>query len=60
MVRRGLSRKNNDMISEAFATVDKIIHELHLDTESVSQEGDIGTADLFTRSVQVYQSIAGF
>jgi starvation-inducible DNA-binding protein len=43
------------MIDEAIAAHDKIIAELHSDTENASNAGDIGTADLFTRLVQVQQ-----
>ena len=43
------------MIDEALAVHDKIIAELHTDTETASKAGDIGTADLFTRLVQVQQ-----
>jgi starvation-inducible DNA-binding protein len=43
------------MIDEAIAAHDKIIAELHQDTENASAAGDIGTADLFTRLVQVQQ-----
>jgi len=43
------------MIDEALAVHDKIIAELHTDTGTASNAGDIGTADLFTRLVQVQQ-----
>ena len=43
------------MIEEARNTVDVIIREMHADTEVASAAGDIGTADLYTRLVQVHQ-----
>jgi starvation-inducible DNA-binding protein len=43
------------MVEESIATHDRIIGELHDDAETASQAGDIGTADLFTRLVQVQQ-----
>jgi starvation-inducible DNA-binding protein len=43
------------MIDEAIAAHDKIIGELHEETQNASAAGDIGTADLFTRLVQVQQ-----
>ncbi len=43
------------MIEEARNAVDVIIREMHADTELASAAGDIGTADLFTRLVQVHQ-----
>lgn len=44
-----------DMIREAVATLDVIIKEMHEDTETADDAGDIGTADLYTRLVQVHQ-----
>jgi starvation-inducible DNA-binding protein len=44
-----------EMIDEALAVHDKIIAELHQDAETASDAGDIGTADLYTRLVQVQQ-----
>jgi starvation-inducible DNA-binding protein len=44
-----------EMIAEAIATHDLIIQELHQDTETANDAGDIGTADLYTRLVQVHQ-----
>jgi starvation-inducible DNA-binding protein len=44
-----------EMIAEAIATHDLIIKEMHDDAEIANQAGDIGTADLYTRLVQVHQ-----
>ncbi len=44
-----------DMIEEARNALDVIIREMHADTEVASAAGDIGTADLYTRLVQVHQ-----
>lgn len=43
------------MIGEAVKTLDVIIEEMHEDTEVADEAGDIGTADLYTRLVQVHQ-----
>lgn len=43
------------MLEEAAATLDRIIAEMHADTEVASRAGDIGTADLYTRLVQIHQ-----
>ncbi len=43
------------MIQEAIATHELIIQEMHEDAEVATQAGDIGTADLYTRLVQVHQ-----
>ena len=43
------------MIEEARTSVDVIIREMHEDTEIASAAGDIGTADLYTRLVQMHQ-----
>ncbi|MCU0566806.1 MAG: DNA starvation/stationary phase protection protein [Oculatellaceae cyanobacterium Prado106] len=43
------------MITEAIATLDLIIAEMHQDAEVAANAGDIGTADLYTRLVQVHQ-----
>ena len=43
------------MIEEARAALDVIIGEMHADTETATAAGDIGTADLYTRLVQVHQ-----
>lgn len=44
-----------EMIAEAIATHDQIIKEMHDDAEIATQAGDIGTADLYTRLVQIHQ-----
>jgi starvation-inducible DNA-binding protein len=44
-----------DMIAEAIATHDLIIDEMHQDADVATNAGDIGTADLYTRLVQVHQ-----
>ena len=43
------------MLAEARATLDVIIEEMHADAEIATDAGDIGTADLYTRLVQVHQ-----
>jgi len=43
------------MIEEARDALDVIISEMHRDTQTADAAGDIGTADLFTRLVQVHQ-----
>ena len=43
------------MVAESVETHDRIIAELHRDTEIAANAGDIGTADLFTRLVQAQQ-----
>ncbi|MFN3361129.1 MAG: Dps family protein [Pseudanabaenaceae cyanobacterium] len=43
------------MVEEAIANHDRVIDELHQDAEMASKGNDIGTADLFTRIVQVHQ-----
>jgi starvation-inducible DNA-binding protein len=44
-----------NMVEEAIATHDLIIKEMHQDAEVATEAGDIGTADLYTRLVQVHQ-----
>jgi starvation-inducible DNA-binding protein len=44
-----------EMIEEARNALDVIIREMHADTEVASAAGDIGTADLYTRLVQMHQ-----
>ena len=44
-----------EMIEEARNALDVIIREMHEDTEIADAGGDIGTADLYTRLVQVHQ-----
>jgi starvation-inducible DNA-binding protein len=43
------------MLSEARATLDVVIQEMHEDAETATDAGDIGTADLYTRLVQTHQ-----
>jgi starvation-inducible DNA-binding protein len=43
------------MLTEARGTLDVVIEEMHGDAEIATQAGDIGTADLYTRLVQVHQ-----
>lgn len=43
------------MIEEAIVTHELIIDEMHKDTETADEAGDIGTADLLTRIVQIHQ-----
>ena len=43
------------MIEEALTAHEEIIHAMHDDAEVATKAGDIGTADLFTRLVQVHQ-----
>lgn len=43
------------MVEEAVANDDIVIREMHADAETATQAGDIGTADLYTRLVQLYQ-----
>ncbi|MBF2029603.1 MAG: DNA starvation/stationary phase protection protein [Oscillatoriales cyanobacterium C42_A2020_001] len=44
-----------EMVQEAIATHEQIIQEMHDDAEAATNAGDIGTADLYTRLVQVHQ-----
>jgi starvation-inducible DNA-binding protein len=44
-----------EMIAEAIVTHEHIITEMHEDAEAAANAGDIGTADLYTRLVQVHQ-----
>jgi starvation-inducible DNA-binding protein len=43
------------MLEEAIAAHDKLIEAMHGDADIATRAGDIGTADLFTRLVQVHQ-----
>lgn len=43
------------MVEEAIVNHDIIITEMHEDAEVATHVGDIGTADLYTRLVQVHQ-----
>ena len=49
-----------EMIAEARGTLDLVIAEMHGDTEVATKAGDIGTADLYTRLVQVHQKSRWF
>lgn len=44
-----------EMIAEAISTHELIIKEMHEDADAATAAGDIGTADLYTRLVQVHQ-----
>ena len=43
------------MIAEAASAHDAVIAAMHADADVAAKAGDIGTADLFTRLVQVHQ-----
>ena len=43
------------MLEEGVTAHEEIIHAMHDDAEVATKNGDIGTADLFTRLVQVHQ-----
>jgi len=43
------------MVDEAIAAHDVVIRAMHDDADIATKAGDIGTADLFTRLVQVHQ-----
>jgi len=43
------------MVEEAVRSLDHVIGELHADADTATAAGDIGTADLYTRLVQVHQ-----
>ena len=49
-----------EMIAEARASLDLVIAEMHDDAEVATEAGDIGTADLYTRLVQVHQKSRWF
>lgn len=44
-----------NIVKEALTAHDQIIAELHQDAETAAQANDIGTADLYTRLVQMHQ-----
>ena len=44
-----------EMLDETVATLDTIMREMHGDAETAAKAKDIGTADLYTRLVQVHQ-----
>jgi len=43
------------MVVEAIESHDQVIKAMHGDADVATKAGDIGTADLFTRLVQVHQ-----
>ena len=43
------------MLEETVATLDTIVEEMHADAGTATKADDIGTADLYTRLVQVHQ-----
>lgn len=43
------------MVEEAIKGVDTIVGEMHEDASAATDAGDIGTADLYTRLVQIHQ-----
>ena len=43
------------MLEEAIAAHETVIEAMHGDADAATKSGDIGTADLFTRLVQVHQ-----
>jgi starvation-inducible DNA-binding protein len=49
-----------EMIAEARATLDVVTREMHGDCDVATKAGDIGTADLYTRLVQVHQKSRWF
>ena len=53
-------RTVKQMVEEAIASHDKVIKQMHDDAEVATRAGDIGTADLFTRLVQVHQKARWF
>jgi len=48
-------RAVKQMVDEAIAAHDIVIKAMHDDADIATKAGDIGTADLFTRLVQVHQ-----
>jgi starvation-inducible DNA-binding protein len=48
-------RAVKQMVDEAIAAHDIVIKAMHDDADVATKAGDIGTADLFTRLVQVHQ-----
>ena len=53
-------RSVKQMVEEAIGSHDKVIKAMHDDAEVATKAGDIGTADLFTRLVQVHQKARWF
>jgi len=48
-------RTVKQMVDEAIEAHDRVIKAMHDDADVATKAGDIGTADLFTRLVQVHQ-----
>jgi starvation-inducible DNA-binding protein len=48
-------RTVKQMVEEAISAHDKLIKAMHDDAEVATRAGDIGTADVFTRLVQLHQ-----
>ena len=48
-------RTVTQMVEEAIAAHDKLIKAMHDDADVATKAGDIGTADVFTRLVQLHQ-----
>ena len=48
------------MLAEAMAAHERVIDEMHADAETAQKAGDIGTADLYTRLVQMHQKSRWF
>ena len=48
-------RTVKQMVEEAIASHEKLIQAMHDDADVATRAGDIGTADVFTRFVQLHQ-----
>jgi starvation-inducible DNA-binding protein len=53
-------RSVKQMVEEAISAHDKVIKQMHDDADAATRAGDIGTADLYTRLVQVHQKARWF
>ena len=53
-------RTVKQMVDEAISSHDQVIKQMHDDADVATKAGDIGTADLFTRLVQVHQKARWF
>ena len=53
-------RTVKQMVDEAIEAHDRVIKAMHDDADVATKAGDIGTADLFTRLVQVHQKARWF
>ena len=53
-------RTVKQMVQEAISSHDQVIKQMHDDADVATKAGDIGTADLFTRLVQVHQKARWF